>query len=111
MLLPGCYDFHLTGPEDAPEVSTPRLVSVVIEYRQPNGCLSAPATNCNDSVVFFGSWMQRGAEFELKRDPGTFTWTGVARNMPINFPPRDEPYTVRIYDPYLLQSCTAGFQA
>ena len=107
----GCYDFHLTGPEDAPPVSTPRLVSVRVEYRQPNGCLSAPASACNDSVVFFGSWMQMGAEFRLSRDPGTFTWRGVAHGVPVNYPPRDDPYSVRIFDPYLIASCAEGYSA
>jgi hypothetical protein len=106
----GCYDFHLTGPEDAPELTPPGFVSVSVEYRQPNGCLNQTLP-CNEPVVFFGSWMQKGAEFQLTRDPGTFVWRGIARQVPVNFPPRDDPYTVRIFDPYLRETCTAGFQA
>jgi hypothetical protein len=110
-LLAACYDFHLTGPEDAPQLSTPRLVSVTIEYRQPNGCLAAPSPSCDAPVVFFGSWMRPGTEFRLTRDPGTFSWRGMAHGVPVNYPPRDDPYTVRIYDPYLLASCAEGFSA
>jgi hypothetical protein len=110
-LHPGCYDFHLTGPEDAPPVSTPHVVSVRVEYRQPNGCLSAPSSACNDDVVFFGSWMRSGAEFRLTRDPGTFIWRGVAHGVPVNYPPRDVPYSVRIFDPFLLASCAEGYSA
>lgn len=103
-----CYDFHLTGPEDAPTVQPPALVSVTIEYRQPNGCLGVgPA--CDTPVVFFGSWMGKGGEFPLVRDPGTFIWRGIATGVPVNYPPRDSPYAVRIYDPYLRLSCSEGF--
>jgi len=109
--LAGCYDFHLTGPEDAPAVSTPHLVSVVVEYRQPNGCLSAPSPSCDEPVVFFASWMQKDTEFRLQRDAGTFVWRGVARGVPVNFPPRDDPYTVRVFDPFLLESCAEGFSS
>lgn len=109
-LLAGCYDFHLTGPEDAPDVSTPHLVSVVVEYRQPNGCLNA-VLPCNEPVVFFASWMRPGSEFRLARDPGTYVWRGVARAVPVNFPPRDDPYTVRIFDPFLRESCADGFSS
>jgi hypothetical protein len=111
VLLPACYDFHLTGPEDAPTVSTPRLVSVAVEYRQLNGCLSAPSPRCDDDVVFFASWMRQGTEFRLTRDAGTFTWRGVVHNVPVNFPPRDDPYEVRIFDPHLVASCAEGFSA
>lgn len=110
ILLAGCYDFHLTGPEDAAEVVPPGFVSVTIEYRQPNGCLNG-ASPCEEPVVFYGSWMAKGAEFQLARDPGTFVWRGVARGVPVNYPPRDAPYSVRVFDPHLRETCTAGFQA
>jgi hypothetical protein len=108
---PGCYDFHLTGPEDAPSVTPPNTVSVTVEYRQPNGCLSAPSPVCDEPVVFFGSWMRAGGEFELSHVPGSFVWTGTAHGVPVNFPPRDDPYEVRIFDPFLLDSCASGFSA
>ena len=104
-----CYDFHLTGPEDPPPVSPPRLVSVAIEYRQPAGCVG-PKQRCDDLVVFFGSWMRPGAEFFLTPDPGNYTWRGVALGVPVNYPPteRPTPYEVRIYDPHLLGTSTEG---
>lgn len=110
VLVAGCYDFHLAGPEDPPPVLTPRLVSVTIEYRQPNGCVNA-ATPCEEPVIFFGSWMRPGAEFALAPDPGSHVWRGTAVGVPVNFPPRDEPYQIRIFDPYLRESPTGGFTA
>ena len=64
-----CYDFHLTGPEDPAPSARPQLVSVTIEYRQPNGCVNSVG-RCDDPVVFFGSWMRPGEEFRLTRDAG-----------------------------------------
>lgn len=105
----GCYDFHLAGPEDAPDPASPQVVSVRIEYRQPNECLST--SRCEDHVVFFGSWMRPGAEFMLRADPGSHLWTGIAQNVPVNFPPAGEPYRVKVYDPYLRDTPTEGFAA
>jgi hypothetical protein len=110
-LAPACYDFRLTGPEDAAAVVPPNYVSVTVEYRQPNGCLSAPSEGCDQPVVFFGSWMRSGGEFRLQRLPGSLVWRGTAVGVPVNFPPRDDPYEVRIFDPYLLESCAEGFSA
>lgn len=109
LLTTSCYDFHQTGPEDPSPVMTPGVVSVTVEYRQPNGCLGVAA--CNDAVVFFGSWMRPGGEFRLTRTEGSLIWRGTARQVPVNYPPRDQPYTVRVYDPHLRDSCTEGFQA
>ena len=106
----GCYDFHLEGPEDAPAVSAVRYVDVSIEYRQPNGCENSLG-RCSDNVVFFGSWMRPGGEFFLKPDPNTHVWTGKAVGVPVNFPPADQPYLVRIYDPHLFDAPTLGFTA
>lgn len=110
VLAGGCYDFHLDGPEDPPPVTVPELVSVVIQYRQPAGCLNLPE-HCLDNVVFVGSWMRPGAEFFLERTGEGYVWTGVARDVPVNFPPRGDPYLVRIFDPHLQQSLTEGFTA
>jgi hypothetical protein len=109
VLVAGCYDFHLTGPEDAPQVSPPGLVKVTVEYRQPPGCLGGG--HCDDRVVFFGSWMRPGTEFGLTPDPGNFVWRGLVYGVPVNFPPKNppQPYEVRIYDPHLLASPTSGF--
>jgi hypothetical protein len=106
----GCYDFHLTGPEDAPALSPPNLVTVTIEYRQPNGCVNSLG-RCDDPVVFFASWFDIGAQFELTRDPNGFIWRGVARNVPVNFPPRDDPHAVRVFDPHILDHPTGGVTA
>jgi hypothetical protein len=105
-----CYDFHLTGPEDAPSPNPPNLVSVTIEYRQPQGCVNS-RTNCDDKVVFYGSWMRPGDEFNLQRDPGGYVWRGVAPGVPVNFPPRDLPHAVRVYDPHLLDQPNEGLTA
>jgi hypothetical protein len=106
----GCYDFHLTGPEDAPLPNPPNLVPVTIEYRQPNGCVNS-RTNCDDLVVFFASWMREGDEFPLRRDPGGHIWRGVAFGVPVNFPPRDDPHTVRVFDPHILDHPSGGVTA
>lgn len=106
----GCYDFHLTGPEDAPLPNPPRLVPVTIEYRQPNGCANS-STNCDDRVVFFASWMRPGDEFPLQRDPGGLVWRGVAHGVPVNFPPRDSPHAVRVFDPHILDHPSSGLTA
>ena len=45
--------------------------------------------------------MQKGGEFQLTRDPGSYVWHGVARGVPVNFPPSGQPFEVRIYDPFL----------
>jgi hypothetical protein len=109
-LATACYDFHLTGPEDPPSPNPPRLVSVTIEYRQPNGCANS-RTNCDDRVVFFASWMRPGDEFPLERDPGGLIWRGVARGVPVNFPPRDVPHAVRVFDPHILDHPSGGLTA
>jgi hypothetical protein len=110
LLGSACYDFHLFGPEDPAPVPTPPLVAVTIEYRQPNGCIN-DTTPCGGPVVFFGSWMRGGAEFPLTPDAGNHVWRGVALGVPANYPPRDEPYAVRVFDPYLRESLTEGMTA
>jgi hypothetical protein len=103
--------FRLTGPEDPEPVSRPALVSVNVEYRQPNGCLAEPAPVCDDSVVFFATWMRDGGEFALAFDETHQVWRGTALAVPVNYPPRDDPYQVRVYDPYLTGSATQGITA
>jgi hypothetical protein len=106
----GCFDFRVPGPEDPTPVPLPRLVAVTIEYRQPNGCLG-DLGHCDDNVVFFGSWMRPGGEFHLTPDAAHHVWTGTALAVPVNFPPRDTPYEVRIFDPYLEGGPSEGFTA
>ena len=107
----GCNAFKQTVPDDAPEVHPPRVVSVTVQYRQPQGCLNV-ATPCNEPVIFFGSWMHPGQEFQLTPDPaGNFIWRGTARNVPVNFPPIDQAYLVRIFDPHLREGPGGGVTA
>lgn len=105
LLAPGCYSFHTPGPEDPPPVDLPRTVAVTVQYRQPNGCIAADQSRCDEAVVFYGTWMRPGGEFRLTPDPaGSHVWTGTAYSVPVNFPPRDLAYEVRIYDPFLQET-------
>jgi hypothetical protein len=108
LALGGCYDFHQTGPEDPAPLPRPTVVSVRVEYVQPNGCI-ATARPCSDLVVFFGSWMRAGGEIQLTADPGSHVWTGVVTGVPVNYPPALAPYSVRIYDPYLQDSAVVRY--
>jgi len=103
------FESPATGPGGPDPVALPRFVSVTIEYRQPS-CFNVSAS-CDGSVFFWGSWMRPGNEFALRPQPGGFLWTGTATGVPVNFPPRDQPYLVRIFDPYLLETSTIGFTA
>ena len=105
----GCQENTQDVTGGPPPVQLPRTVSVKIEYRQPNGCANVPE-HCNDRVVFFGSWMTEGYNL-LSLAPGTYVWTGTVTNVPANFPPREQPYLVRVFDPHLVQSETGGVTA
>ena len=110
--LGGCHDFTQEGPENPDPVPVPRLVDVTVEYRQPPECVEgSPPDRCGDNVVFFGSWMRDGEEFLLRPDPGRFIWRGTALRVPVNFPPRDGPYRVVVFDPHQAGSPTQGFSA
>ncbi len=106
----GCLEITKSVTEGPPPVPSPRLVSVRVEYRQPNGCVNV-VNPCNTRVVFFGSWMQPGGEVLLSQNPGTYVWTGVVLNVPVNFPPREQPYLVRVFDPHLTETPTGGVTA
>lgn len=108
LLSAGCYSFHQTGPEDASPVLRPTLVDVTVEYRQPNVCYSS--SNCNDNVAFLASWLPTGQGILLQRLSG-FAWRGVIHNVPVNYPPKDDPYVVAIYDPYLRDTEFGGITA
>ena len=110
----GCLDFHQTGPEEASPVVRPMLVDVTVEYRQPNQCFASD--RCDDNVVFLTSWLPTqvnpqgqvsGGYMFLSRISG-FMWRGVAHNVPVNYPPRDDPHVVAIYDPHLRDTPTGG---
>ncbi len=106
----GCLEITKSVTEGPPPVPSPRLVSVRVEYRQPNGCVNV-SNPCNTRVVFFGSWMQPGGEVLLSESPGTYAWTGTIPNVPVNFPPREQPYLVRVFDPHLTETPTGGVTA
>jgi hypothetical protein len=104
----GCADDSVTGgPDPLPDT---RLVTVTVEYRQPNGCLNSTG-RCNDRVVFFGSWMHGADSVLLTQTTGSFVWTGRATGVPVNFPPRDQPYLVRVFDPHLVDTASGGVTA
>ena len=104
----GCYQFHLVGPTEPAPVSAPQLVSVTIEYSQTLPC-TADAATCQAAVTFDASWMQPGAQFSLVRDPGKGVWRGTVYAVPVNFPPRSDPYRVRVHDPTLADGPTQGW--
>ena len=103
----GC-DFQpdpVPGPSAVP---APAVANVRVEYRQPNGCANSTPVACDNLVVFFGSWMRSGQEIYLTADPGSHVWTGVALNVPVNWPPVEEPHLVRVFDPHLVDTPTGG---
>jgi hypothetical protein len=104
----GCWSLY--APDDAPEVNPPRTVSVTVHYRQPQGCVNETSP-CNEPVVFFGSWMHPGQEFQLTLDSTSYMWRGTARGVPVNYPPRDQAHLVRVFDPHLRESPTGGVTA
>ena len=91
------------GPSALPLTS---YATVVVEYRQPNQCANVAAA-CADRVVFFGSWMNPGEGIPLEPSPGRM-WVGQATNVPVNWPPVVAPHLVRVWDPHLVQTESAG---
>jgi hypothetical protein len=107
LFLGGCF-FDEEAPDGPSELPISRPVSVTVEYVQSPHC---QGSRCGDSVIFFGSWMRPGQEFALRPVPGTWVWTGTATGVPVNFPPDDTPYLVRVYDPHLVDTPTGGVSA
>ena len=106
-----CNAFKRTpGPDEATPPTPPNTVSVTVEYDQVVECV-AGSPRCVDNVVFFGSWMQPGEEFFLKKEPGRYIWRGRANRVPVNFPPRGGPYLVRVFDPHIVGGPTEGVTA
>lgn len=103
LALAGCPDFHLEGPEDPAPLPIPERATVTIEYEQPAGCVST-SVECQDLVVFLGSWMPPGGQIFLTPDAQRRFWTGRIVDVPVNFPPRGSPYEVRVYDPHIQRS-------
>jgi len=104
-------DFQPDPPEGPAALPGTRTVSVRIEYRQPADCVNADRANCIDPVWLFGSWMHAGEEVVLESVPGSYVWAGTAHGVPVNWPPTDEPHLVRVYDPHLKDTATAGVTA
>jgi len=98
------------GPEDAAQLPNPTLVSVRVEYVQPAACLTSNPS-CANRVVFFASWLPPGSEFALELVSGTRIWRATADDVPVNYPPKGEPYEVRIFDPFIAASATRGITA
>jgi hypothetical protein len=105
-----CFDFQPDPPEGPTAVPGGRFTTVRVEYRQPAGCENAAAA-CGNLVVFFGSWMRPGQEIYLAATASNNLWTGVATNVPVNWPPTDEPHYVRVFDPHLVNTSTGGVTA
>lgn len=104
----GCFfDEKVEAPSPLP---VSRGVAVTIQYVQPGLCLNS-ANRCADPVVFFGSWMRPGQEITLTPVGGRFVWTGTVPSVPVNFPPNQDPYLVRVFDPYLLDTASGGVTA
>ena len=103
-------DFQPDPPAGPAPLPAGRFADVKIEYRQPNGCENS-STPCDNPVVFFGSWMHRDEEIALERVEGSFVWRGLARGVPVNWPPVESPHLVRVFDPHLVDTPTGGVTA
>jgi hypothetical protein len=83
---------------------------VTLEYTQPFVCANAQS-RCGDGVNFSASWMAAGGGVQMTPDVTNHTWRGTALNVPVNYPPKDNAYTVRVFDPYILDTPSHGFTA
>ena len=116
LTMVSCWDFQPDPVPGPSPVTATRFVDVQIEYRQPAHCANTQGT-CDARVVFFGSWMRpksgdyAGDQVLLDTPFGPNFWTGVVHNVPVNWPPTDEPHLVRVYDPHLQDSATGGVTA
>ncbi len=101
----GCYDFHLTGPED------PAAAAAAAHgrgERSSTASRTAACTRqrrCDDRVVFFGSWMRPASELPLtpEREQPRLDRHGGRRagELPAA---AASPTTVRVYDPFLARA-------
>jgi hypothetical protein len=106
----GC-DFQPDPPEGPSALPLAKQVDVRVEYRQPQGCQNADPARCVDLVWFFGSWMHPGEEIALELVAGSYVWAGTATGVPVNWPPKDEPHLVRVFDPHIQDTPTGGVTA
>jgi hypothetical protein len=109
----GCFDFQPDPPPGPSALPAARVATVRIEYRQPNHCENPEPEHCVDLVWFLASWMHpnQDEEIPLELVPGSYTWVGVAKDVPVNWPPVDEPHVVRVFDPHLKGTPTGGVTA
>ncbi len=105
-----CWDFQPDPPAGPGPLPVGRYADVTIEYRQPAHCANNQGT-CDARVVFFGSWMGSQDPVVLSPGPSPDFWTGVARNVPANWPPHDEAHRVLVWDPHLQDTETHGAAA
>jgi hypothetical protein len=108
LAMGGCPDLHLEGPEDPTPLPIPERATVTVEYEQPAGCIST-TVNCQDLVIFLGSWMAPGGQVFLSPDASRRFWTARISDVPVNYPPHGEPYEVRVYDPHLQESAITRY--
>jgi len=108
LALPGCYDFHIVGPEDPAPIRLPPTVPVSVVYLQPVACVP-PGSLCGGPVTFHASWMPLGSYVTLEQT-AAHTWTATLPDVPYNYPGVD-PYRVYAVDPYLKDTPTAGVSA
>jgi hypothetical protein len=110
LVLPGCLTLSPTTPTP---VQPPLVVSVTIEYIQPFICQEV-ASQCAGTVYFAANWMQPGASVALTADPTNHVWRGIAVDVPVNFPPKNDPfdaYDMHVFDPYLQAGPSQGITA
>jgi hypothetical protein len=106
-----CPDFQPDPPAGpTPLTGGQRFATITVEYRQPQHCANT-SDHCLDRVVFFGSWMAKGDEVLLDTPAGPYFWTGVVHDVPVNWPPSDQPHYVRVFDPHLKDTPTTGLTA
>ena len=108
LALPGCYDFHVVGPEDPPPLKSPATVSVSVLYLRPPECVNS-GPRCDGPVTFQASWMKPGSYVTLQPSTAN-TWVATIPDVPVNYPGVD-PYRVYAVDPYLLYTSTEGVSA
>jgi hypothetical protein len=110
LVTASCFDFQRSGPAGPNPVPVGRYATVTVQYRQPQSCFNTDAACTTEIVWFFGSWMKKGDEVPLSEGPGR-VWTGSASHVPVNWPPRDDPHYVRVYDPHLKEQPSGGVTA
>ena len=95
------------GPSPLPGA---RFTTVRIEYRQPGGCENVASALRSARRVL----RELDAPGPGDRPSGRLGLARVDRdvtNVPVNWPPSDEPHYVRVFDPHLVNTPTGGVTA